>query len=557
MSFTRSPGYSNPCGFSVTEPGNKGSVYNKQSLPGGVTNFVPSNPQETTVDLTWDPALDATLYYLVSSPPMTNFNTSDTFFSFTGLTPDTEYTFTITPSNVNGNGPPTTSDPISTLLPLPGPGPAPYNTFTDLTTTTIGVSWINGVTPYATSYNVYAYVVYPEVVVGFQNTPTSPYIYTGLQPNYAYFFKITGVNATGEGEPGAGSVTAWTVPEVTGFSAGNPQETTVDLTWDAPDISVVNNIQWEITSTPTTTTQTASDYNSFPIPYTFTGLTPDTEYTFTITPQVGQDLLAGEAVTSDPISTLIQVNLAYTGTIETLELRPGNYRFQMAGGSGPLRSAVAGGAGRCFAEFILDYTVTSTITIQYAIGQASPGDVGGAGGTYIYDQTNSRWLFIAGGAGTNDFSPVPFDVFDSGVPDPGDGSGGAEGSGGGSGAGVNSSGSSSLASGAGGGATWPDLLGGIGGGFGEPQFGGFGGGGGGTRVYDPDLPEFFGQYAYYPGGGGGYTGGTTFTEYTPEVSTVWSSGFGTSYAIAGSTYVGSDTNQGGASVTNGYININP
>jgi hypothetical protein len=76
-------------------------------------------------------------------------------------------------------------------------------------------------------------------------------------------------------------------------------------------------------------------------------------------------------------------------------------------------------------------------------------------------------------------------------------------------------------------------------------------------VYDPDLPFFFGQYAYYPGGGGGYTGGTTFTDYTPEVSTVWSSGFGTSYAIAGSTYVGSDTNQGGAPVTNGYININP
>jgi hypothetical protein len=140
-------------------------------------------------------------------------------------------------------------------------------------------------------------------MVGFQNAPTSPYIYTGLQPNHKYYFAITGVNATGEGETGAG-VFAYTIPEVTGFSAGNPQDTTVDLTWDAPDISVINNIQWEITSTPTTTTQTASALNSFPIPYIFTGLTPDTEYTFTITPQVGPDSLAGDPVTSDPISTL-------------------------------------------------------------------------------------------------------------------------------------------------------------------------------------------------------------------------------------------------------------
>ena len=299
--------------FTVTSVGTSGTGGSRTSdpistllpLPEAVTNFAPSNPTDTTVDLTWDPALYASSYSITTSPSSGTMTTSDTFITFMELTPDTEYTFTITPSNTTGNGPPTTSDPISTLLPLPGPGPAPYNTFTDLTTTTIGVSWINGVTQYATSYNVYAYIWGSDVPIGSQNTPTSPYIYTGLQPNYAYYFKITGVNATGEGEAGApNSDPAFTVPEVTGFSAGNPQETTVDLTWDAPDMSVVNNIQWEITTTPTTTTQTASAYNSFPIPYTFTGLIPDTEYTFTITPQVGIDLLAGDPVTSDPISTL-------------------------------------------------------------------------------------------------------------------------------------------------------------------------------------------------------------------------------------------------------------
>jgi len=557
MFTVTSVGQGGPCDSTTSDPI---STLPLPPLPDAVTGFVASNPTETTVDLVWDPALYATEYSIVSAPSTTTQTTSGTTYTFTDLTIDTEYTFTITPVNITGNGPSTNSDPISTLLPYPGYAPAINNTPVSATTTTIELTWSTDPPyppSYAASYNVYCYDIATYEVLDVQSCSlTPPYTFTGLQTNYGYYFNLSSVNARGEQEiPSAASTSMYTRPTVTGVAVSNPTATTVDITWDVITTNLSpGDFNRVITSTPETTTQNSSGIP----PYTFTGLTPDTEYTFTVTPQVAYNYLDGDPVTSDPISTLIQVNLAYTGTIETLELRPGNYRFQMAGGSGPLRSEVAGGAGRCFAEFILDYTVTSTITIQYAIGQASPGDVGGAGGTYIYDQTNSRWLFIAGGAGTNDFSPVPFDVFDSGVPDPGDGSGGAEGSGGGSGAGVNGFGGASTVVAGAGGAPPPDFLGGAGGNFGDsPQPGGFGGGGGGTRVYDPDLPEFFGQYAYYPGGGGGYTGGTTFTDYTPEVSTVWSSGFGTSYAIAGSTYVGSNTNQGGASVTNGYININP
>jgi hypothetical protein len=286
--------------------------------------------------------------------------------------------------------------------------------------------------------------------------------------------------------------------------------------------------------------------------YTYTGLTPGTEYYFTVAGvnATGVGEAGGASVNA---YTLFQFNLAYTGTIETLELSPGTYRFQMAGGSGPLRSEIAGGAGRCFAEYTFDYTVENTITIQYAIGQASPGDVGGAGGTYIYDQTNSQWLFVAGGAGTNDFSPNPAENA------PGDGSGGVAGSGGGSGAGVNSNGSASTVSAGSGGLTFGNGgTGGAAGTFGDsPQTGGFGGGGGGTLVYDPALPPLYGEYAYYPGGGGGYTGGTTDTTYTPEVFTTWFSGYGTSYMIPGATLWAQNSNQGSAPVTNGYININP
>jgi hypothetical protein len=621
-------------------------------LPEAVTNFVASNPQETTVDLVWDPALYATEYSIETFPISTTETTSDTTYTFPNLEPDTEYTFTITPVNATGNGPSTNSDPISTLLPYPGYAPFINNTPVSATTTTIELTWSTDPPyppSYATSYNVYCYDIATYEVLDVQSCSlTPPYTFTGLQTNYGYYFNLSSVNARGEQEsPSAGSDFMYTVPTVTGLSVSNPTATTVDITWDAITTNLSPyDFNYVITSTQETTTQNSSGVP----PYTFPDLTPDTSYTFTVTPQVAYNFLTGDPVTSDPISTLlplpgfgpstgysdppnpqattidlvwfeyvpeyatsfnvyaysvldgligfvnvpissfsytytgltpgteyyftvagvnatgvgeaggasvsaytlIQVNLAYTGTIETLELIPGNYNFQMAGGSGPLRSEVAGGAGRCFAEYTFLYTVEDTITIQYAIGQASPGDVGGAGGTYIYDQTNSQWLFIAGGAGTNDFSPNPADNA------PGDGSGGAAGSGGGSGAGVSSNGSNSTVSAGSGGLTFGNgCTGGTAGTFGDsPQPGGFGGGGGGTRVYDPALPVFYGEYAYYPGGGGGYTGGTTDTAYTPEVSTTWFSGYGTSYMIPGATVWGYNTNQGGAPVTNGYININ-
>jgi len=538
-----------------------------------ITDFIASDATATTVQLNWTPPPRTVDHYTLRSDPVAYFidlvgDSSSWNFDVTGVVePGTYITFYLYPFFVGGTFGPEVASNTVFLTPVPGGGPGPNNTFTDLTTTTIGVSW-DGSAQYATSYNVYAYVAVSDELVGHQNTPASPYIYTGLQPNYAYYFKITGVNASGEGEPGPGSQVAWTVPEVTGLEVGNPSTTTVDLTWDAPDDSVMNNIQWEITTTPISTTQTASAYNSFPIPYTFTGLDPGTEYTFTVTPQVGPDYLAGATVNSDPISTLIQVNLTYTGAIQTMDLDPGTYTFEMGGGSGPTAAAssytrydpydpfpnqttyTATGGYRSY--FTIQYTIASPITIQYAIGQAAPSTggwpiPGGAGGTYIYDQTNSQMLFVAGGAGAGGaVSGRPDEV------DPGDGSGGAAGSGGGSGAGVNSDGSNSTANGGSGGLTFGNgAYGGGAGGFGTPASGGFGGGGGGTWAFVTDLGNVF-----YPGGGGGYTGGTTETiinNSDPLYGTASGTSMpGTSYMISGSTLVNYYSDQNGG---DGFINI--
>ena len=206
--------------FTVTSVGAAGSggsttsssVTTLDPTPGTVTNFVASNPQETTVDLVWDPALYATSYSIESSPPTLTQTTSDTFITFIELTANTEYTFTITPTNAPGTGPPTTSDPISTLLPLPGPGPVMYTDPTNVTATTMDLAWFEAVPEYATSFNVNAYSVLGGLI-GFVNVPISSfsYTYTGLTPGTEYYFAVAGVNVTGVGEAGGACQNTFTL----------------------------------------------------------------------------------------------------------------------------------------------------------------------------------------------------------------------------------------------------------------------------------------------------------------------------------------------------------
>lgn len=504
------------------------------TLPTPVTGFIASNPTQTTVDLVWNRSPVATLYSIETSPPSGTMTTTDTFITFMELTPGTEYKFLITPSNANGNGSWTESNPISTISPAPdavtgfvASNPQDYS---------IDLAW--NPSPTATLY----YLVSSPPMTNF-NTSDTFFTFTGLDPATEYTFTITPSNAYGDGPPTTSDPISTLLPlpyNGNDITPSNPTATSFDLSWDPSDYAASYDLyELYFSLGPISVTGTT---------YTWAGLTPDTYYSFYLIP-VNATGSGVQSTPTDAKQTLIRTNLTYTGTIETLELRPGNYRFQMAGGSGPVRPPTVGG-GHSSSEYILDYTVTSPITIQYAIGQASPGDVGGGGGTYMYDLTNSQWLFVAGGAGTY---PAGW------ISDPGDGSGGAAGDGGGSGAGVISNGSDSMVSAGSGGLTFGNGgTGGAAGTFGDgPQPGGFGGGGGGTVVYDPNLQIFYGEYAYYPGGGGGYTGGTTTTFYIPGDYAYWDSAPGLSYMISGATIWSQNYDIGGAPVTNGYININP
>lgn len=230
-----------------------------------------------------------------------------------------------------------------------------------------------------------------------------------------------------------------------------------------------------------------------------------------------------------PTPTLI----SYTGVAGSTSLSPGTYTFTIVGGGGGNNPENVGGSGR---QLVVQYTILSPITINYVVAGAggfqtnnTQGTVSGGGGaTYVYDVTNSQWLFVAGGGGglavfygTGGVNGD--DALDSS--NPGDGSGGTavsmSGGGGGGGVSGNGAGTYFPSFPNGGGKSY--VNGSAGGVADGTSNGGFGGGGSGYYV----------SYAAgnHGAGGGGYSGGTSGGYLHPG-------GFGgTSYVISGATVI--------------------
>ena len=237
---------------------------------------------------------------------------------------------------------------------------------------------------------------------------------------------------------------------------------------------------------------------------------------------------------------------SYTGTVGTATLTAGTYSFVLSGASG-------GGGSGLGRSIVATYTLSSPITVQYVIGGAGVENSAGTGGgaTYIYDVTNSRFLFVAGGGGGATINALSGGNAGS-TASPGSGGGGGSLStvgGGAGGGGVYGDGTDATGNPNSGGKSFfvsvsPVGTGGSGGGVGTGGSGGFGGGGGvGYMTF---------KFAVYGmgsgGGGGGYTGGSggggnSNSGYAAGAG-------GTSYAISGAT-VTTDTasNNGNGSLS--------
>ena len=253
---------------SINSSGEGGTVISSSSIvtrPAAVLSLTTLNPQNTSMGLSWtaSPSDILVTYTVTTSPVTTTQTTTGTTLTKTGLSPGVLYTYFVLATNASGDG--GTSNTSRITLPPQ---------VTSLVTTnpqqlTMGLTWTDALG--ATSYSIASS---PAVATSPQTaSPGGAYTFTGLTAGIQYTFTVTSINASGSGTVTASPAAVYTLsPAVASVTTSNPLTTTMELTWPVSTGAT----SYDVTSTPTTTTQTLSPGG------TFTGLTAGTVYTFTV-----------------------------------------------------------------------------------------------------------------------------------------------------------------------------------------------------------------------------------------------------------------------------------
>ena len=341
---TNISGNSDVLTLTVTTPVSPSSPRNASSSIA-VTDVISST-------ITWDiPSSDGgtaiTGYTITGSPGNLSgsTNASTRTFTFTPLSPDTLYTFTITAVNIIGN-----SDPVTLTVTTPTVPSSPRNASSSIAVTDVISSTITWDIPSSdggTAITGYTITGSPGNLSGSTNASTRTFTFTPLSPDTLYTFTITAVNIIGNSDPVTLTVTTPTVPSSptsllttiveTPISAG----TNIDcvVSWSVPSSDGRSPITgYTITGSPGTLLATT---NASTRTYTFTGLLSARLYTFTVTATniVGTSVAATVTVTTPVTYTVLQTFTASgtftmpTGNPNLTASTPINL-FIVAGGGG-------------------------------------------------------------------------------------------------------------------------------------------------------------------------------------------------------------------------------
>lgn len=210
-------------------------------------------------------------------------NVGTTGCTFTGLTNGTPYTFTVVATNIVGNSVP--SDPSGSLTPATTPG-APTAVNATAGNAQAVLTWTapasNGGLPIVYTATSTPAVATPAACNGIGATGCT---FTGLSNGTAYTFKVFATNAVGSGPDSAASnsVTPASVPDAPTAVTGMPGNTQATISWAAPLSDGGTPITgYSVTSSPVVSPPAACT-GTLNLSCVFTGLTNETNYTFTVT----------------------------------------------------------------------------------------------------------------------------------------------------------------------------------------------------------------------------------------------------------------------------------
>ncbi|QKJ62049.1 M4 family metallopeptidase [Flavobacterium sp. M31R6] len=274
------------------------------TAPSAPTDLTASGTTDTTTNLSWTAATDnvAVTGYNVYNGASLITTVTGTTYNVTGLTASTAYTFTVKAKDAAGNLSAVSNDASITTLPTPADTTvptAPTNlTASGTTDIATNLSWTASTDNVAvTGYNVYNGATLITTVTG------TSYSVTGLSPSTAYTFTVRAKDAaTNLSDPSnevnittlATDTTPPTAP--TALTASGTTSTTTNLSWTAAtdNVAVTGYNVYNGATLVNTVTGTS---------YTVTGLSPSTDYTFTIKAKDAKDNLS-------PASNAVSVTTA-------------------------------------------------------------------------------------------------------------------------------------------------------------------------------------------------------------------------------------------------------
>lgn len=265
--------------FAKDTAGNSSSVQNVSYMiditaPDDVTNFNTTNIGERNLTLSWTASAssDVSGYDVYQGTTLLG-STSLNSYEVNGLTPNTSYTFKVVTKDASGNKSVGVSFSVFTLADTTAPNNVSGLNAGSVTETSLTLSWTASTSSDIASYDVFQ----GTTLLG--NTTNTTYNVTGLTINTSYTFTIKAKDNYGNAASGT-SVTTTTLSDttapnnVTNLQATNVGGTGLTLTWTASTSSDI--ASYDVFNGTTLMGNTATTS------YNVTGLTKNTDYTFTV-----------------------------------------------------------------------------------------------------------------------------------------------------------------------------------------------------------------------------------------------------------------------------------
>jgi len=355
------------------------NIVSKYTLPNTPTGLAVAVASSTQLNVSWvAPAGGASVYHLYRGGTQVGGDIATTSYNDTGLTPNTQYTYTVKAVNAdNAEGTATAGVAKYTLTNVPASAAA-----TAASVSQINVSWtapsVGTVTSYhlKSSLDAYASNIYSSTGLAYSQT--------SLAANTQYTYRVYGVNGDGTESATYATIAKYTLTNVPASAAATAASVSqINVTWTAPSVGTVTSYHLK----SSLDAYASNIYSSTGLAYSQTSLAANTQYTYRVYGVNGDGI---ESATYATISKYTWANIATGVSVAVASMNQLNITWAAPTGgvsSYHLYRGVTQVGGNIVTTSYNDTGLTPNVQYTYTIKSVNPDSIEGAATTGIAKYT--------------------------------------------------------------------------------------------------------------------------------------------------------------------------